>query len=98
MTLIIWATFVEYKHVEVKIGQSMSFYTFDLDLDPVTLIFKIDLDMVKMHLYTKVTAWTDIHTYRHKYMDGLKKDINKVKTIFFEGNFIDLKNNSSVEL
>ena len=47
---------MEYKHVEVKIGQSMSFYTFDLDLDPVTLIFKVDLDMVKMHLYTKVTA------------------------------------------
>ena len=43
--------------------------TFDLDLDPMTLILKFDLDMVKMFLYTKyevtsyssskVIAWTD---------------------------------------
>ena len=26
--------------------------TFNLDLDPMTLILKLDLDMVKMYLYT----------------------------------------------
>ena len=31
----------------------MMFHTFDLDLDPITLIFKLDLDMVKMYLHTK---------------------------------------------
>ena len=29
------------------------FHTFDLDLDPMTLIIKHDLDMVKMQLHTK---------------------------------------------
>ena len=48
------------------------FYSFDLDLDPMTLILKIDLDMVKMYLHTKnevpsysgskVIAWTDRQT------------------------------------
>ena len=46
--------------------------TFDLDLDPMTLILKLDLNMVKMYLYTenevpscsssKVIAWTDRQT------------------------------------
>ena len=27
--------------------------TFDLDFDPMTLILKLDLDMVKMYLYTE---------------------------------------------
>ena len=27
--------------------------TFDLDLDPMTLILKLDLDMVKMYLYAE---------------------------------------------
>ena len=31
----------------------MSFYAFDFDLDPVTLVLKLDLDMAKMHLYTE---------------------------------------------
>ena len=49
--------------------------TFDLDFDPMTLILKLDLDMVKMYLYTedevpsysssKVIAWTDTQTHRH---------------------------------
>ena len=44
----------------------------DPDLDPMTLILKFDLDMVKMYLYTenevpgfsssKVIAWTQTHT------------------------------------
>ena len=48
------------------------FYSFDLDLDPMTLVLKLDLDMVKMYLHTKnkvpsysgskVIAWTDRQT------------------------------------
>ena len=43
--------------------------TFELDPDPMTFILKLDLDMVKMYLYTdnevpsycnsKVIVWTD---------------------------------------
>ena len=29
------------------------FFSYDLDLDPMTLILKLDLDMVKMYLHTK---------------------------------------------
>ena len=34
--------------------------TFDLDLNPMTLILKLDLDMVKMYLYTedKVSSYS----------------------------------------
>ena len=48
------------------------FFSYDLDLDPMTLILKLDLDMVKMYLHTKnevpmssgskVIAWTDRNT------------------------------------
>ena len=31
----------------------MMFYSFDLDLDRMTLVLKLDLDMVKMYLHTK---------------------------------------------
>ena len=31
----------------------MTFYLFDLDLAPMTMILKLDLDMVKMYLHTK---------------------------------------------
>ena len=31
----------------------MMFYSFDLDLDQMTLVLKLDLDMVKMYLHTK---------------------------------------------
>ena len=51
------------------------FYSFDLDLDPMTLVLELDLDMVKMYLHTKnevpsysgskVIAWTDRHTDTH---------------------------------
>ena len=29
------------------------FYSFDLDLDPMILVLKLDLDMIKMYLCTK---------------------------------------------
>ena len=32
----------------------MTFYSFDLDIDPRTLILKLDLDMVKMYLHAKM--------------------------------------------
>ena len=31
----------------------MMFYSFDLDLDHVTLVLKLDLDMVELYLHTK---------------------------------------------
>ena len=47
--------------------------TFDFALDPMTLILKNELDVVKMYLYTenkvpncsssKVKAWTDTQTW-----------------------------------
>ena len=54
----------------------MKLYLFDLDLDFLTLIPKLDLDMVKMYLYTenkvpsfgsKGIVWTGRNTDRHKY-------------------------------
>ena len=69
MTLIVSATFTGIEAPEVESGQNMSFYVFDFDLNPMTLVLKLDLDMSKMHLYTenkvssscrsKVTALTD---------------------------------------
>ena len=50
----------------------LKFYEFDLDLDPMTLILKLDLDIVKRYVCTKneastlngskVIAWTDTQT------------------------------------
>ena len=31
----------------------MNFYSFDLDLDPMTLVLKLDLDIIKMYVCTK---------------------------------------------
>ena len=44
---------MEYKHTQVKIRENMMFYSFDFDLDPMTLILKLDLDMVKMYPHSK---------------------------------------------
>ena len=38
---------MEYNQSEVN----MDFYSFDLNLDPVTVIIKLYLDMVKMYLF-----------------------------------------------
>ena len=42
-----------FKHVlvEYKVKENMMFYS--LDLDPMTMVLKLDLDMVKMYLHTK---------------------------------------------
>ena len=42
---------MEYKHIQLKDRENMMFYSFDLD--PMTLVLKLDLDMVKMYLHTK---------------------------------------------
>ena len=70
MTLTIKHDLVEYKHIQVN----MMFPSFFLDPDLMTLILKLDLDMVKMCLHTKneaprfsgskIIAWTDGHTDR----------------------------------
>ena len=44
---------MEYKHVQLKDRENMMFHSFDLDLDPMTLVLKLNLDMVKMYLHTK---------------------------------------------
>ena len=44
---------MEYKHVQLKDRENMMFYSFDHDHDPMTLVHKLDLDMVKMYLHTK---------------------------------------------
>ena len=36
-------------------------FLFDHDLDRMTLILKLDLDMVKMYLYTK----NEVHSYKY---------------------------------
>ena len=53
MTLTFKHVLVEYKHIHVKIRENIMFYSFDLGLDPMTLILKLDLDIVKMYLHTK---------------------------------------------
>ena len=70
MTLTFKHVLVKYKHIQVKVRENMMFYSFDLE--PMTLIFKLDLDMVKMYLHaenevpsysgSKVIAWTDRQT------------------------------------
>ena len=44
---------MEYQHLEVKVMLDMIFYPFDLTLDPITLILKFHLGMIKMNLYTQ---------------------------------------------
>ena len=53
MTLTFKTVLVEYKHIHVKVRENMIFTPFDLDLEPITLILKLDLDMVKMYLHNK---------------------------------------------
>ena len=53
MTLTFKHVLVEYKLIHVKIRENIMFYSFDLGLDPMTLILKLDLDIVKMYLHTK---------------------------------------------
>ena len=38
--------------------QIMKYYCFDLEFDPMTLVLKLNLDFVKMYVYTKNEAPT----------------------------------------
>ena len=59
----------------VSNSQNNQFYKSDFDLDPMTLVLKLDLDIVKMYHHTKneismsrhskVIARTDRQTHRH---------------------------------
>ena len=51
----------------------MTYYSFDLEIDPVTLILKVDPDMVmipKMKFLAIAVQKPDTHTHAHAY--GLK--------------------------
>ena len=43
----------------------MKFYWFGLDINPMTLVLKLDLDIVKMYVCTKNETWTDTQTDTH---------------------------------
>ena len=65
-------------HSQITVQYSTKYHFFgscDLDLEPMTLILKLDLDIIKMCLHaknevsrskhSKVRARTDRHTHRH---------------------------------
>ena len=49
MALTFKHVLVRYTHIELQVRENMMFYSFDLDLDAMTLVLKFDLDMVKMY-------------------------------------------------
>ena len=65
-------------------SQNDQFYKSDLDLDPMTLVLKLDLDMARMYPHTKnevsmsrhskVIARTDTqtHTQTQRHTDSMK--------------------------
>ena len=78
VTLTSFMTLTSHKLNQVKLMsryQNKHFLRDDLDLDPMTLILKLDLDMVKMYHHTKnevsmstpskVIAQTDRQTHTH---------------------------------
>ena len=71
------------------------FYSFDFDLDPMTLILKLGLDMVMMYLHTKnkvptcntsiglnrQTAILEIITHLHGDLRGSQRYANAVSNL-----------------
>ena len=65
----------------VSNSQNKHFYQSDLDLHPMTLVLKLDLDMVKilyhtkneasMSRHSKVRAQTDRHTHTHRQYENI---------------------------
>ena len=61
--------------IKVLLLRNIIFFSYDLNFDPMTLTFKLDLDMVKTYLYitneipiwkcSKVIEWTDRNIDRH---------------------------------
>ena len=77
----------------------MMFYSFDLDLDPMTLVLKLDLDIVKIYLHTKnevlsyngskVIARTDRQTHRQtdtKKQTDRQTRVKLLPTTYEDGN------------
>ena len=79
----------------------MKFYSFDIDLNPMTLVLKPDLDIINMYMCTekyipifsgsKVIAWTDrqtdTHTHTHTHTQRL--DWNYYLPAYAEGKNIN---------
>ena len=75
----------------VSDSQNSLFYQNDLDLDPMTLILKLDLDMVKIYhhvknevsrsLHSKVRACADTQTDRqtHTHKDNMKTLLCRIR-------------------
>ena len=59
-------------------------YSFDLDLDPITLVLKLDLDIIKMYVCTSVVqtlSLEQIHRQTHTwtYTDGQTQNLRPAK-------------------
>ena len=81
----------------------MKFYSFNLDLDPMTLALKLDLDIIKMYVYTKnevlsfsgskVIMWTDTQTDWLKllptaYVGGIMRMVKIDMTLLCQSNIL----------
>ena len=55
MTLTFKHVSLECKHV-VQVFETSVFIQFDIDLNPMTLVLDIDLDIVKTYVYTEESA------------------------------------------
>ena len=53
MTLTLLMTFGHIQRINKLKKVKLSFFSYDLDLDPMTLLLKLDLDKVKKYLHTK---------------------------------------------
>ena len=63
----------------VSNSQNNQFYQNDLDLDPLTLILKLDLDMVKMYHQTKDEVTMSSHS---KVTTRMDRHTDTMKTLF----------------
>ena len=76
MTLTLLMTCSHIQRVKKLKLVKLSFFSYDLDLDPMTLILKLDLDMIKIYLHTKnevsmssISRNTDRHTHTNRHTD-----------------------------
>ena len=79
-------------------SQKIVFHSCDLNLDPMTLIYELDLDIMEMYLYaknevpsskhSKVIARTHTHTHTHTLLKTLS-------SAFAGGNNNDNNNNKN---
>ena len=75
---------------KIKVMKNMIFYSFDIDVHPITFTLKLDLEMIIMYLHTsysssKVMAWTRTNRHRQtddKYTNSKIKFTNKFTNKF----------------